>query len=270
MPIHVPFVDIHCHLLPGIDDGAKSWDDTLAMARMAEADGIRTVVATPHQLGGFAHNRGETIRELADQAQQFLDQLGVALQVLPGADIRIEPEMVAALRAGDVVSLADRRRHALLELPHELYYPLEPVLDDLHRHGMVGVLSHPERNQGIIRQPKVLSPLVRHGCLMQITAGSLLGAFGSESQLLAEWMLAEGLVHFVASDGHGPKSRRPLLSRAFERVVQLTDEETAADLFCHHPAAVAAGRDVAGDVRPRVKSAKGVPAKRWWKWGRAA
>jgi protein-tyrosine phosphatase len=238
------FVDIHCHLLPGIDDGAKDWDETLAMARLAVDDGTSTVIATPHQLGNYGGNHGDAIRQLVADVQQRLDGAQIPLTVLPGADVRIEPEMVEKLVRGDVLTLGDHRRHVLLELPHELYLPLEPVLEQLSRRKMVGILSHPERNQGILRQPDVLAPLVEAGCLLQITAGSLCGTFGPECQQFCERLLAEGMVHFVATDAHGPRSRRPLLRRAFERVVELLGEPTAIDLCSRNPGCVAAGQPV--------------------------
>ncbi|MCH8924059.1 MAG: capsular biosynthesis protein [Planctomycetes bacterium] len=249
MTDHPPFVDIHCHLIPGIDDGANCPAQALEMARMAAGDGITTVIATPHQLGNFAHNEGATIRDAVARLQQNLDENDVPLRVLAGADVRIEPEMVQKILAGEVLSLADRRRHVLLELPHELYLPLEPVLDQLERVGMVGILSHPERNHGIMAETSLLPPLVDGGCLMQVTAGSLLGTFGPQSQRVAERMLERGLVHFIATDAHGPKSRRPLMRRAFDRVGELTDRETAIDLCCRHPACVAEGSDVQPGAR---------------------
>ncbi len=244
------FTDIHCHLLPGIDDGSTDWDVTLAMARMAVGDGIGTIVTTPHQCGNYAHNDGDMIRQKVADVQAFLQQNGVPLRVLPGGDVRIEPDMIQGLTAGRIVSLADRRRHVLLELPHELYFPLEPVIDSLRRIGMVGILSHPERNQGILAKPKLIRPLVEAGCLMQVTAGSLMGTFGPDIQAFSEMMLSEGWVHFLATDAHGVKSRRPLLRRAYDRAAELASEEIAADLCCYHPAAVAAGEDVPCEIRP--------------------
>lgn len=238
------FVDIHCHLLPGIDDGAKDWDESLAMARLAIEDGTTTIIATPHQLGNFGHNAGDDIRRRVFALQQQLDQAGLPLKVLPGADVRIEPGLLDKLLSGDVLTLGDLRRHVLLELPHELYLPLESVIDELARRTMVGILSHPERNEGILRRPKVLAPLVDSGCLLQITAGSLCGTFGPACQQMSEWLLAEGLVHFVATDAHGSRSRRPLMRRAYERVAELTDESTATELCGRNPAAVADGQSV--------------------------
>ncbi len=244
-----PFVDIHCHLVPDIDDGAKTWEESLAMARMAVADGTETIVVTPHQLGAYGHNTGDEIRARTRQLQQFLNEHNVPLKVLAGGDVRIESDMIAKLRTGEVMSLADRRKHVLLELPHELYFPLEPVLDDLNSLGMVGVLSHPERNQGILKQREVLEPLVANGCLMQITAGSIVGTFGPHCQHFSEWMLEQGLVHFVATDAHSPKTRRPLMGRAFERVAELVGWDSAVEFCCENPAAVVAGKKVAAGRR---------------------
>ena len=119
----LPFVDIHCHMLPGLDDGAVNLGVSLAMAQMAVADGIETIVVTPHQLGNYSRNQGTTIRAYTERLQRELKQRSIPLKVLPGADVRIEPDMTRRIQTGDVVSLADRQRHVLLELPHELYMP---------------------------------------------------------------------------------------------------------------------------------------------------
>lgn len=254
------FVDIHCHLLPDIDDGSSGLDESLEMARMAVADGISTIMATPHQLGNFSRNHGDDIRRRAADLQRHLEAARVPLRVLPGADVRIEAELVERLVEGDVLTAADHRRHVLLELPHELYLPLERLLQDLARHDVVGILTHPERNQGILRRRDVLGALVDAGCLMQITAGSLCGTFGPECQQMAEWMLAQGLVHFVATDAHSSRKRRPLMRRAFDRVAELTSAETAIQLCSENPACVAEGQP----VRPGRRA---VSRRRGW-WGR--
>jgi protein-tyrosine phosphatase len=244
------FVDIHCHLVPGIDDGAQSWDEALAMARMAVADGIGTIVATPHQLGNYRHNQPAEIRARTSQLQALLDEHRVGLRVFAGADVRIEAGLAAQAARGEVLTLADRRRHILLELPHDVYFPLDRLLVELSAVGIVGILSHPERNSAILARPSVVRPLVAAGCLMQVTAGSLLGAFGPACRKLSERLVEEGLVHFVSSDAHGARARRPMLRGAFDRVAELAGPETALDLCCRNPAAVASGRDVTAARRP--------------------
>jgi protein-tyrosine phosphatase len=240
----ISFVDIHCHLLPGIDDGAKDWDESLAMARLAADDGLTTIITTPHQLGSFGRNRGDDIRRHVHELQERLDDARIPLRVLPGADVRIESGLFEPLKSGDVLTLGDHRRHVLLELPHDLYLPLEPIIDELARHKMFGILSHPERNEGILRRPEIVAPLVDRGCLMQITAGSVCGSFGPDVQQISEWLLTEGLVHFVATDAHGSRSRRPLMRPAYQRVAELTSPTMANELCSENPAAVAEGRGI--------------------------
>ena len=253
-----PFVDIHCHLIPDIDDGAKSWDESLAMAQMAVADGTSTAICTPHQLGSYAHNGGAYIQSRTLELQRFLLRHGVPLQVLPGADVRLEPDLVLRVQRGEVLSLGDRRKHVLLELPPGGQAPLLDLIDTMAQHGLTAVVSHPDRNQGLLREPRGVQALVDRGCLMQVTADSILGTFGSRCQEFVEQLLADGNLHFVATDAHGQRSRRPLLRRAFERVRQLAGTETAVDLFCRNPRCVADGREVV--VRPQKQRRSVLPA----------
>ncbi len=247
------FVDIHCHLLPGIDDGSVDLETSLEMARMAVDEGTSIILVTPHQLGNFSHNRGNDIRERTAALQRALNEHRIPLQILPGGDVRIEDGMIELLVSGDALSLGDLRKHVLLELPHELYFPIEGVLSALKQQGMTGILSHPERNRGLLREPDLLPQLVDIGCLMQVTAGSLMGTFGTNSQQLAEWMLSEGLVHFIATDAHGIKKRRPLMHRAFERVCKLAGESMANTICIQNPGLVAQGQQVPAGrlLRPR-------------------
>ncbi len=258
-----PFIDIHCHMLPGVDDGAADDDQACAMARVAVDEGTTTVVVTPHQLGQYAHNSGAMIRRATEQLQGTFDAQGIELRVIPGADVRIDDRLVDLLREGEVLTLGAHDRHVLLELPHELYFPIEPLVDRLRSAGLVGILSHPERNRGILTRPEVVFPLVRAGCLIQVTAGSLTGHFGRSAQRLAERLIADGLVHFVASDAHAVHGRSPALRAAFDRVVEQTDWQTGVELFCRNPARVAAGESVSAD-RP----ASSLPRRGWFSWSR--
>jgi protein-tyrosine phosphatase len=257
-------VDIHCHLLPGFDDGSNSGEVTLGMAKLALSDGIGTIIATPHQLGKFAHNKGDAIRQATRELQVDLDQHGIPLRVLPGADVRIDSDLTKLICDGQVLTLADRGKHVLLELPHELYVPLEPLMRSLDAVGMTGILSHPERNRGLLSQREFVPRLVDAGCLMQITAGSLTGAFGASCREFCQWMLRQGLVHFVATDAHGMRARCPLLRGAYDLVCELTDETTARDLCVAFPRAVADGAEV--PAGRRKVAARGFA---WFSWKKA-
>jgi protein-tyrosine phosphatase len=250
-------IDIHCHILPEIDDGAADRAEALAMARLAVADGIGTIVATPHQLGSFAYH-GDAIRAQAEAFQRVLDEERVALRILPGAELRIEAglpegELVARLKSGELLTLADRGRYVLLDLAEREYVPLERLLAELASAGMAAILAHPERNREILVRPDLLPPLVKAGCLLQVTAGSLLGEFGADVQELADRLICEGLAQLVASDAHRIHFRRPLLAAAGDHVARLAGA-AAARILCHdNPAAVVAGRPVAS-IDPIARS----------------
>jgi protein-tyrosine phosphatase len=261
------FIDTHCHLLPGVDDGAKTWDDTLAMARAAVADGIAAIIVTPHQLGTNRQLDGPTIRAKTAHLQEFLNQHDVSLRVLPGAEVRVEPDLIDLIREGEVLTLADRGRYVLLELPHEIYLPVDEMLHGLRRAGMIGILAHVERNQGILNHPDVLDSLSQIGCLFQVTAGSIVGSFGPDVQRLALRLLERHQAHFVATDAHGPKVRRPQMRRAFQKAVDMIGYKAAVSLFCGNPSAVIEDRQI--EVSRTASPEKRSGFRRWFSWNKA-
>ena len=261
------FVDIHCHFLPEMDDGATSWGEAISMARMAVNDGFTRLIVTPHQLGNYRLNTAERIRKQAEEFRSQLGSAGIPLEVRVGGDVRVEPDLLEQLDDGKVLSLADQSRHLLLELPHELYFPIEHLVSELDRRGYQAILSHPERNQGILARPAIITDLMSVGCLMQVTAGSFVGAFGSPSKSLAERMLAENAIHFVATDAHGTRFRRPKMSRAFDAIAKLASAEVAQELCSVNPSRVYRGRSVpVGNVRPNFEA----ETRRWFSFGRRA
>jgi len=254
-----PYTDIHCHVVPGIDDGASDLEESLAMAAAASRDGARTVIATPHQLGSNSHVTAAAIRDAVASLNGAIAHAGIDLQVLPGADVRIEPELPALLRRGEVLTLADRGKHVLLELPHEVYFPLETLLAALSKQGLTGILSHPERNRGMQARPDTVAEVVRAGGLPPTVPMSLIGDFGGTARRVAELCVRERLVHFVASDAHDT-SRRPFgLSAARDAVANLADAELADRVVCENPAKVAEGTPV---ITPK----RAGPACSGWSW----
>ncbi len=261
-----PLIDIHCHLLPGLDDGARSWDEAIEMARIAEAHGTHTILATPHQLGRFRHVKGEWIRRRAIQLQQMLAERNIPIQVLPGAEVTPDDDLLRGLLRGDVLTLAEQRRHLLLELPPGSTHLVEALLAPLRRGGIVCILASPERHPLLQRHPSQIQSLIAQGCLTQITAGSLLGEFGPAARSTGEWMLRSHLVHFLASDARGTQSRRPLLDRAFQRVGEIVGDELAERICVENPSRVLVGEPVEALPPPPRASHE----KRWFPWRRAA
>ena len=258
-------IDCHCHILPQLDDGAASWEEAAAMARMAWADGIEHVIATPHQRGAYEHITPSIIRERVEQMRRHLAAEGIPLAVHPGADVRIEWELAQHVARGEVLTLADQGRHLLIELPHDIVVRLDALVDSFRSRNMQLILTHPERNRRIMRHWETVESLVELGCLMQVTAGALTGAFGVEVRVFAEWLVQERLVHLVATDAHGATSRRPLLSRAYERIVHLTDRAYADQIFRENPQCI-----LDGQIIPVVaRRSRSFGLAQWFRWRRA-
>lgn len=239
-----PFTDIHCHLLPCLDDGPADWADFLALSRLAVADGIGTVVVTPHQLGRFEHVAADDIRRVTRQAQRQLDTSGIPLVLLPGAEVRVREGLVELVRAGSLCTLAEHGAHLLLELPSSLCLPLGRLLYQLDADGVCAILSHPERHRSLMQNIETLRAWVQQGCLVQIGAASVVGDFGRATQQACRRLLDQRLVHFVASDAHHPDRRPPRMRAAFSLVARWFGESEAKRLFVANPRAVAVGQSL--------------------------
>jgi protein-tyrosine phosphatase len=228
-------IDLHCHLLPGIDDGSDNLPMSLAMARMASSDGITTIACTPHILPGVYNNTGPQIRAAVAGLQQRISEAGIPITVVTGADVHIAPDLGIQLREGRVLTLNDSR-YLLLEPPHHLLPPrLEDLVFGLQAAGYVPIITHPERLSWIEGGFDLIKRFVNNSVLMQITAGSLLGEFGRRPRYWAERMLDEGLCHLLATDAHKTDRRVPRLSEAYVLVAKRLGEEEAANLVQGRP-----------------------------------
>lgn len=231
-------IDIHCHLLHGIDDGAKDLETSLEMARMAVADGVQTIVCTPHIMPGVYDNTPPDIRARVQVLAAELEKAHIPLQLLPGCDAHIRPDFVDALRT-DRIQPIGAGRYVLFEPPHNVAPPrIDDILFNICASGWVPILTHPERLTWIEGRYGILSELVRAGVLMQITAASLTGVFGERARHFAERMLSEGLVHIVASDAHNARRRTTRMSQAVARLRELVGGEEARNLVFERPRVV--------------------------------
>lgn len=248
-------IDIHCHILPGLDDGAESLDVSLAMAEMAVADGVTHVVCTPHITPGVYHNTAEGIASQVARLQADLDVRGIPLRLAAGADIHISPTLVADLESGVVPTLAGSRA-ILFEPPHHVLPPrMDQAVARLIAAGYVPVITHPERLSWIESRYDLVVALSDMGAPMQITAGSITGAFGKRPQYWAERMLDEGRVDIVASDAHNTRTRSPRLSSARDIVAARLGAEEAENLVLWRPAALLNGESLpvrVGIVAPQT------------------
>lgn len=231
-------IDLHSHILPGVDDGAANLHLSLEMARIAVSNGVTVQACTPHIFPGVFDNAGPQILRATEELQGHLDEHGIPLKLVTGADAHVVPNMVGGLRSGAILSLADTR-YVLVEPPHHVAPPrIEFLFFDLLAAGYVPILTHPERLTWIEEHYETFVQLFRAGVWMQITSGSLTGAFGKRPKYWAERMLNEGLVHILASDAHGVRRRRPDLEQGRAVAAKLLGEAEAEQLVYFRPRAI--------------------------------
>ena len=239
-------IDLHCHMLPGIDDGAADLATSLEMARMAVADGISTVVCTPHILPTVYDNTGPSIRLAVNTLQLALRQAQIPLRILPGADVHIAPDLVGGLRCGRILPIADTR-YLLFEPPHHVMPPrLQECVFGLMAAGYVPILTHPERLTWIDQHYDAVRQLAAAGMPMQITGGSLAGRFGRRARHWANQMLDEGIVDILATDAHDTQGRPPRLSEGREIVAERFGEEVARKMTLDLPRAILDNLNMSG------------------------
>jgi protein-tyrosine phosphatase len=256
-------IDLHCHVLAGIDDGPDSIEGSLAMARVAAELGTHTIVATPHVSFRYP-NDSETIERLVRETNAAFVDAGLALNVLAGAEIAmsqaadLDPEELTALSLGNGPWL-------LIECPFtSVAIGLDTLIGELEEEGHRIVLAHPERCPAFLRDPEMLESLVQGGALTSITAGSLVGRFGGTVKRFAFELLEAEVVHNVASDAHDPEQRRPGMAEELRQAGLGGLVEWLTDAV---PSALLAGEESL-PPRPHVDFA-GVGARRdaWWRRG---
>jgi protein-tyrosine phosphatase len=234
-------VDIHCHILPGVDDGSQSWEMTTEMCRAAVADGITHIVATPH-----ANHRYEYDRErFAEMLAQLHDSANGKLSFSLGCDFHFSYENIQdALEHPRRYTIGDTR-YLLIEFSD---YGIPPTVREevlaLQSRGMVPIITHPERNQWLLKKPELVLELMEQGCLVQVTASAATGAWGSRSRRMVEWLLEHKAIHVIASDAHDPVRRTPVISEARKAIAKLAGAEVAQALADDNPAAIVEGRNL--------------------------
>lgn len=239
------FVDVHCHCLPGLDDGPSDVSSALALCQALAADGVGTVVATPHQLGRYDGLYGaRVIRQAVAQLNELLADAEVPLTVLPGADIRIDERIVDLVRSDEILTVADSGRYLLLELPHEVFIDPEMLLVGLVEAGFCGVITHPERHMFLAENPQYVLRWASYQPCLQITAASFLGGFGRRSEAAAWEFLNAPMPVVVATDAHDTAGRAPCMAHAYSLLARYVGRD-GADILCReNPRRLVEGEDL--------------------------
>jgi protein-tyrosine phosphatase len=200
-------IDIHSHILPGIDDGAQSIEDSIEMAKLAVDEGISKIIATPHHQNGKYINKKQDIIDRVIKLNRVLQNKDIPLEVVPGQETRIYGELLEDIEKGEILTL-NNTNYLFIELPsgHVPRYT-EKLLFDVQLQGLTPVIVHPERNAEIMENPDKLLNLVKKGSLTQVTAGSITGHFGKKIKKFSLELIEANITHFVASDAHNTSSR---------------------------------------------------------------
>lgn len=240
-------IDLHAHILPGLDDGPKTWDEALEMARLAEADGVTAIVATPHL---FQHrgvyqgdlNGSEKVLAAVQELREKLAEAGVNVNIFPGCEVPLFPELLDLLHNGSLLTLNNGGRYLCLEMPDTVIPPAtEDVVFQLNALGIIPIITHPERNLAFQEMPQKLVRLLQQGCLTQITASSLVGGFGRRVAGFTEQLVKKGYVQLMASDAHNARRRPPLLSKGLKKLARLVGESRAWEMVSSLPEKIVRG-----------------------------
>jgi protein-tyrosine phosphatase len=243
-------IDLHCHILPDIDDGPRTWEKSLEMAKLAAGDGIRTLVATPHL---FRH-RTVNLREVNEKQDIFqkiealrarLAEAQIPLEILAGCDFPLSWESLQLLEQDRVITINDNGRYLLLELPDMSMPPAtEEICYTLQCRGITPIITHPERHLVIQERPEKLQRLLDLGCLAQLTAGSLTGLFGRRVAKLSRTLVQKGNIHLLASDAHSCRGRTPRLREAVALLARIIGKDEAMAMVTTIPAKIIRGETV--------------------------
>ena len=237
-------IDIHCHLLPGIDDGAGDMDTALQLARLAVENGIEKAVLTPHIQAGLYENTHSGIQSALENYNLALRDADISLDVRAAAEVRITPEITWMIERGELPMLGelDGYKIFLLEFPHSHIPPgSDRLIDRLLNHNIRPLIAHPERNKDVIRDVEKIRPFVSAGCLLQVTAGSVAGNFGEPVATVSRQLLENNWVHVLASDAHNSKHRPPDLGPGRAAAARIVGEDASWKLVQDNPWSIVKG-----------------------------
>lgn len=249
-------IDIHCHILPGVDDGASHYTDSLLMAKQAVSEGIHTIIATPHHKNGHYVNTKVEIIARVKELNEYLQSEQVDLEILPGQENRIYGEIIEDYQAGEILTLGNASHYVFIELPtnHVPRYT-DQLCYDIQMKGLIPVIVHPERNTELIEHPNKLYHLVKNGAASQVTTGSLTGYFGKKIQKFSFDLIENNLTHFLASDAHNTTTRGFKMAEAFD-LVETKYGLDYVDMFLQNAELILDGQDIDRDIPKPVKKKK--------------
>lgn len=220
-------VDLHCHLLPGIDDGSKSMEISLRLAREATENGVTHALLTPHHMNGHYVNHKQDVIRRTKEFQEQINAHNIPLTVFPGQEVRINGQLLEALDKDDILFADTADKYMMLEFPDDdVPYYTNQMIFDLQQRGIIPVIVHPERNTKIMAEPNLIYQLLEKGCLSQITASSYVGTFGKKVENFSRQLIEAGQGYVFASDAHDLPGRKYEMQQAFNKLSKEFGDET--------------------------------------------
>lgn len=255
-------IDLHCHILPGVDDGSPDMETSLGLAQVAVEQGITHMLLTPHHMDGEYVNHKADVMAKTKAFQKALDQNQIKLTVFPGQEVHITGELIQAIDQDDILFADESNRYLIVELPHnEVPEYTSKMLFALQARGITPVLVHPERNQGFMQNPDQLYDFVSQGCLTQVTASSYVGVFGKHVQKFTEQIIDAGLGFVFASDAHNFKGRNFKMDQAFEKL-EKSKGERFAEIYKENAKSIINGDDVISGEIHHIRDKR---RKKFWR-----
>lgn len=212
-------IDLHCHILPGVDDGAKDMEESIAMARNAVAEGVTHILATPHHKAHGWENEKNDVLHLVKELQTELDKNKIPLMIFPGQEVRLYGEIIEDIEAGKIQFIDEANQYLLIEFPSsEIPAYTEQLFYRLQHTGVIPIVVHPERNRAVQEDPNRLKELIDKGALAQLTAGSYVGQYGKDAEQTSKDLIEADMIHYFASDAHNVNNRQFYLKEAYEKL----------------------------------------------------
>ena len=238
-------IDIHAHILPSIDDGPETIEESIELCKIAANDGIKKIVATPHSKDGVYEAKSDKILETVDVLNLKLKENQIDIEILPGSETHIHEGLVESVESGMVLTINNSGKFILFELPFVFMPPgTEKFVFNLKADGIVPIIAHAERISAFQKNPELVGQLVKVGALVQVNALALTGRAGPIEKECVELLLKNRWVHFIASDVHSLAGRPPILSKAVGNAAGIVGEEEAKTLVCHNPEQIINGLDI--------------------------
>lgn len=221
-------IDLHCHLLPGLDDGSANMEISLRLAQAAVDNGIQFALLTPHHMNGVYINHRQDVIKCTQEFQAALKNHQIDLTVFPGQEVRISGELLTALQQHDILFADENNQYLMLEFPDDdVPAYTNDMIYQLQQQGIIPVIVHPERNTKIMRHPEILFGLLQKGCLSQITASSYVGIFGEKVATFSHQLIEAGQGYVYASDAHDLPGRKYEMRQAFDKLRKEFGDEMA-------------------------------------------